>query len=53
MVEKVFPNAMVVIDRFHVMKAVNTELKKIRRQARILDRGSKFLLMKDGKDTNN
>ncbi|WP_416676847.1 ISL3 family transposase [Egbenema bharatensis] len=39
-VKKVFPNAVVVIDRFHVIKAVNTELNRIRRQARILDRGS-------------
>ncbi|WP_448527221.1 transposase [Parathermosynechococcus lividus] len=28
-VEKVFPNAVVVIDRFHVMKAVNQELKAL------------------------
>jgi len=48
--EKVFPNAVIVIDRFHVMKAVNTELNKIRRQASIFDRGSKFLLLKNGKD---
>ena len=49
-VEQVFPNAVVVIDRFHVMKAVNTELNKIRRQVGILDRGSKFILLKNGKD---
>ncbi len=49
-VEQVFPNAVVVIDRFHVMKAVNEELNKIRRQAGILDRGSKFILLKNGKD---
>ena len=28
-VEEVFPNAVVVIDRFHVMKLVNEELNKI------------------------
>lgn len=49
-VKEVFPNAVVVIDRFHVMKAVNEELNKIRRQAKIFDRGSKFLLLKNGKD---
>lgn len=49
-VEKVFPNAVVVIDRFHVMKAVNEELNKIRRQAQIFDRGSKFILLKNGQD---
>ncbi|WP_416676604.1 ISL3 family transposase [Egbenema bharatensis] len=35
-VKKVFPNAVVVIDRFHVIKVVNTELNRIRRQARIV-----------------
>lgn len=49
-VEKVFPNAVVVIDRFHVMKAVNEELNKVRRQAGVFDRGSKFILLKNGKD---
>lgn len=49
-IEKVFPNAVVVIDRFHVMKAVNTELNQIRRQVSIFDRGSKFILLKNGKD---
>jgi transposase len=49
-VEKVFPNAVVVIDRFHVMKAVNEALNQIRRQSGVLDRGSKFILLKNGKD---
>jgi transposase len=49
-VETVFPNAVVVIDRFHVMKAVNDELNKIRRQTGVLDRGSKFILLKNGQD---
>jgi transposase len=49
-VEKVFPNAVVVIDRFHGMKAVNEELNKIRRQTGILDRGSKFILLRNGQD---
>lgn len=48
-VEEVFPNAAVVIDRFHVMKAVNEELNKIRKQARVFARGSKFILLKNGK----
>ncbi|WP_448514594.1 transposase [Parathermosynechococcus lividus] len=42
-VEKVFPNAVVVIDRFHVMKAVNQELNKIRKQVGALGRGSQFI----------
>ena len=49
-VEKVFPNAVIVIDRFHVMKAVNEELNKLRRQAGIFDRGSKLILLKNGQD---
>jgi transposase len=49
-VEEAFPNAEIVIDRFHVMKAVNEELNKIRRQAGVLHRGSKFLLLKNGED---
>lgn len=49
-VEKVFPNAVIVIDRFHVMKAVNEELNKIRQQLGVFERGSKFILLKNGED---
>lgn len=49
-IEEVFPNAVIVIDRFHVMQAVNKELNKIRRQVGICDRGSKFILLKNGQD---
>jgi transposase len=49
-VEEVFPNAVIVIDRFHVMKAVNQELNKIRKQSGVLERGSKFILLKNGAD---
>lgn len=49
-VKQVFPNAVIVIDRFHVMQAVNQELNKIRKQVGILDRGSKYLLLKNRKD---
>jgi transposase len=49
-IEQVFPNAVIVIDRFHVMKAVNEELNKIRKQVGMFQRGSKFLLLKNGKD---
>jgi len=49
-IEKVFPNAVIVIDRFHVMKAVKEELNKIRRQVGVFDRGSKFIFLKNGKD---
>ena len=49
-VDRVFPNAILVIDRFHVMQAANKELNKIRRQVRVFDRGSKFLLLRNGAD---
>jgi len=41
--EQVFPNAQLVIDRFHVMKAVNKDLNKLRRGIGSTDRGSKYL----------
>src|SRR4028119_2258948 len=44
-IEQVFPNAQLVIDRFHVMKAVNKDLNKWRREIGITDRGSKCLLL--------
>jgi transposase len=44
-IEQVFPNAQVVIDRFYVMKAVNKDLNKLRRAIGIIDRGSKYLLL--------
>jgi transposase len=47
---KVFPNAVIIFDRFHVMKPVNVELNLIRKQAQILVRGSKFILLKNGDD---
>lgn len=51
-VQAVFQNAVLVIDRFHVMKAVNQDLNKLRRQLGITDRGSKFLLLRNGSDLN-
>jgi transposase len=49
-IEKVFPNAVVVIDRFHVMKAVNDDLNRIRRQCRIKVKNHRFILLKNGVD---
>lgn len=46
-VSKVFPNAVIVFDRFHVMKAVNEELNKIRKKVGIKNRNSKYLLLKN------
>jgi len=47
-IKKVFPNAQIVIDRFHVMKVVNRDLNKLRRAAGITDRCSKYLLLSNG-----
>jgi transposase len=46
-VTEVFPNAEIVFDRFHVMKPVNEELNKVRRQVGIKLKGSKFILLKN------
>ncbi|WP_144053633.1 transposase, partial [Baaleninema simplex] len=51
LIEKVFPNAQIVVDRFHVMKAVNDNLNKIRKQVKfkIKIKGAKWLLLKNQK----
>lgn len=49
-IAEVFPNAQVVFDRFHVMKLVNQALNKIRIQAQVKIKGSRFLLLKNGTD---
>lgn len=49
-VKKVFPNAEIIFDRFHVMLFVNEELNKIRKQVRCTDKGSKFILLKNSEE---
>lgn len=49
-VEEIFPNAMLVFDRFHVMKPVNAEVNKIRKQVKMAVKGSKFLLLRNNHD---
>jgi transposase len=44
-IKKVFPNALVIIARFHVMKVVNKDLNNLRIAAVITDRQSKYLLL--------
>lgn len=51
-IEQVFPNAKIVIDRFHVMKAVNKDLNKLRRAVGITDRNSKYLLLSNRSNLN-
>jgi transposase len=49
-VQEVFPKARIVFDRFHVMKPVNEELNKVRKQTQMTLKGSKFILLKNGVD---
>ena len=49
-VRDVFPNAVIVFDRFHVMKPVNQELNKVRKQTKMTLKGSKFILLKNRED---
>ena len=49
-VKEVFPNAKVVIDRFHVMQPVIKELNQLRQKARIKIKGSRFILLKNKVD---
>ena len=51
-IEQVWTNAQVVIDRFHVMKVVNQDLNKLRRARGITDRGSKYLLLSNRSNLN-
>jgi transposase len=46
-IKEVFPNAAVVIDRFHVMKLVNEFLNKIRARVGVKAKGSRYLLLKN------
>lgn len=49
-IAEVFPNAMIVFDRFHVMQSVNRELNKLRWKLNVRDRGSKYLLLRNQED---
>lgn len=49
-IAEVFPNAVVVIDRFHVMKLVLQRLNKLRQVVGIKAKGSRFLLLKKYSD---
>jgi transposase len=49
-IAQVFPKALLVYDRFHVMKLVNHELNQLRKQVGIRTRGSRYLLLKNRTD---
>ncbi|MEG4987087.1 transposase [Microcoleus sp. BR0-C5] len=52
LIEQLFPNAKIVIDCFHVMKAVNKDLNKLRRAVAISDIGSKYLFFSNRSNLN-
>ena len=49
-IKEVFPNALIVINRFHVMKLVNKSLNKIRLLLELKGLKNRCLLMKNGED---
>ncbi len=49
-IQEVWTNAIVVYDRFHMMKYVNEELNKIRIQSKIKGKGSRFIILRNGVD---
>lgn len=49
-IQEVFPNAVIVIDRFHVMKLVNKNLNKIRLELGLRGLKNRTLLLKNGED---
>lgn len=51
-IQEVFPNAVIVFDRFHVMKLVNLELNFIRKLVGITDKHSKYLILRNSGDLN-
>ncbi len=51
-IKEVFPNAQVIMERFHVMKVVNKDLNKLRRAAGITNRPRKYLLLSNRVNLN-
>jgi transposase len=49
-IKEVFPNALIVIDRFHVMKLVNKSLNKIRLLLDLKGLKNRCLLLKNGSE---
>lgn len=49
-IEEVFPNALIVIDRFHVMKLVNSSLNELRLKLEIKGLKNRCLLLKNNEN---
>ena len=48
MIQEVWTNAIVVYDRFHLIKYVNEEVNKIRIPSKIKGKGSRFIVLRNG-----
>ena len=46
-IKEVFPNALIVIDRFHVMQLVNKKLNKLRLLFNLKGNEKRYLLLKN------
>lgn len=51
-IKKLFPNAKITYDRFHVMKMVNEELNELRKKMNVHKKGLPHLLWKNQNDLN-
>jgi transposase len=51
-IKKLFPNAKITYDRFHVMKMVNEELNELRKKMKVHKKGLPHLLWKNQNDLN-
>jgi transposase len=49
-IKEVFPNALIVIDRFHVMKLFNKAVNKIRLLLELKGLKNRCLILKNGED---
>jgi hypothetical protein len=49
-IKEVFPNAAIVIDRFHVMMQVNKDFKKLCKKVGIKIKDGQYLLLKNSED---
>ncbi|NER38768.1 MAG: ISL3 family transposase [Oscillatoria sp. SIO1A7] len=49
-IRQVFPNAQIIIDRFHVIKMVNEALNDLRKKSGVKIKNSRYLLLKNGAD---
>ena len=52
-IEEIFPNAQIVTDRFHVMKPLIEELKKIAKSSGVKRADQLSLILRNGSDLNN